>query len=258
MIALTRPVPASIASCQLTHLARVPIDLAHARMQHAEYERALARAGCDIRQLPAADDDPDSVFVEDTAVVLDEIAIITRPGAESRRGETPAVADAIRPYRQLELLSAPATLDGGDVLRLGRMLYVGVGARTNAAGVAQFAEIVKRHGYDVTTVDVGRCLHLKSAVTEAATDVVIINPQWVDAALFKGLHTIDVDPSEPFAANVLRLGPTVLCASRYERTNSRLFAAGLEVQTVDVSELAKAEGGVTCCSVIFKNEPVAS
>lgn len=254
MIALTRPVPDSIASCELTHMTRVPIDMAHARMQHADYERTLAAAGCDVRQLAAADDHPDSVFVEDTAVVLDEIAIITIPGAESRRGETTAVAEALRPYRKLALLSSPATLDGGDVLRLGRTLYVGVGSRTNAAGLAQLTKVVKPHGYQVRGVEVGRCLHLKSAVTEAAADVVLLNPQWIDGTVFKGLHTIDVDPSEPAAANVLRLGAKVLCASQYERTNSRLYSAGLDVLTVDVSELAKAEGAVTCCSVIFGHQ----
>jgi len=257
VIAVTRPVPASIASCELTHLARTPIDVAHARMQHASYERALAIAGCDVRQLPASDADPDSVFVEDTAVVLDEVAIITRPGAESRRGETAAVADILRPYRNLEALSAPATLDGGDVLRLDRRLLVGVGTRTNQAGVEQLAAIVEPLGFTVMPVTMGQCLHLKSAVTEAAPDVVVINPEWVDAALFKGLHVIEVDASEPHAANVLRLGATVLCAAKYERTNSRLFAAGLDVRTVDVSELAKAEGAVTCCSVIFTGEPVS-
>jgi dimethylargininase len=220
-------------------------------MQHADYERALATAGCDVRQLDPADDHPDSVFIEDTAVVLDEVAIITVPGAESRRGETAAVADALRPYRQLELLAPPATLDGGDVLCVERTLYVGVGSRTNAAGGSQLAEIVKRYGYDVRLVDVGRCLHLKSAATEAAADLLLINPQWIDKGLFTDHHVIEVDPSEPAAANVLRLGAKVLCASQYERTISRLYAAGLEVLTVDVSELAKAEGGVTCCSVIF-------
>jgi dimethylargininase len=250
MLALTRPVPTSLATCELTHVSRVPIDLAHARMQHAAYELAISSAGYEVRQLAPADEYPDSVFIEDTAVVLDEVAIIARPGAESRRGETSAVAEALRPYRQLQLLSPPATLDGGDVLRLGRLLYVGVGARTNAAGAAQLAEFVKPHGYEVRPVDVGRCLHLKSAVTQAAPDVLVINPAWIDGALFDGYQSIAVDPAEPAAANVLLLGQRVICASRYERTNERLQSAGLDLVTVDVSELAKAEGGVTCCSVI--------
>ena len=251
MIALTRPVPSSITSCELTHVLRVPIDVAHARMQHADYERVLATAGCDVRQLPAADDLADSVFVEDTAVVLDEIAIVTRPGAESRRAETAAVIAALAPYRQLRSLAAPATLDGGDVLRLGRTLYVGVGSRTNGAGVSQLADIVKPHGYAVRPVNVGQCLHLRSAVTQASPDLIVINPQWLDAGIFEGYRAIDVDPAEPAAANVLMIGDRVLCAARYERTNERLQSAGLDLLMVDVSELAKAEGGVTCCSVIF-------
>lgn len=253
MLALTRPVPASIASCELTHLARAPIDLAHARMQHADYERTLATAGCDVRQLAPADDHPDSVFVEDTAVVLDEIAIITRPGAESRRGETDAVAEALARHRKLEFLSAPATLDGGDVLRLGHTLYVGIGSRTDAAGLSQLTEIAKPHGYDVRSVNVGRCLHLKSAVTQASAELIVVNPKWVDASVFEGYRAIDVDPSEPAAANVLLIGDRVLCAASHERTNERLQKAGLDLLLVDVSELAKAEGAVTCCSIIFEH-----
>jgi dimethylargininase len=253
MIALTRPVPASIASCELTHLTRVPIDLAHVRMQHADYERVLAKAGCDVRQLAPAHDHPDSVFVEDTAVVLDAIAIITRPGAESRRGETAAVAEALAMHRKLKFLSAPGTLDGGDVLRLGRTLYVGVGSRTNAAGVSQLTEIAKPHGYDVRSVNVGRCLHLKSAVTQASAELIVVNPKWVDASVFEGYRAIDVDPSEPAAANVVLIGDRVLCAASHERTNERLQKAGLDLLLVDVSELAKAEGAVTCCSIIFEH-----
>lgn len=251
-VALTRPVPGSLGACELTHLERVPIDLARARAQHAAYERLLESAGCQVHRLPALDDAPDSVFVEDTAIVLDELAIITRPGAPSRQGETPAVAEVLSGYRRLERMSAPATLDGGDVLRLGRTLYVGVGGRTNEAGVAQLGGFVRPWGYDVRGVPAGGCLHLKSAATEPAPGLVLLNPAWVQARTFAGWRTIDVDPAEPFAANVLRLGATVLCAAAGGRTNARLEAAGLAVQTVDVSELAKAEAGMTCCSLIVE------
>jgi dimethylargininase len=251
LIALTRPVPDSLASCQLTHQARVAMDLDLARTQHAEYERALESLGCEIRRLPPADDYPDSVFIEDTAVVLDELAVITRPGATSRRGEIGAVAAELSRFRPLKWIAEPATLDGGDVLWLDRTLYVGVGSRTNEAGAAQLADIVRPFGYDVQPVRVTACLHLKSAVTELAQEVLLLNPAWVEPQVFPRHRHIEVDPQEPAAANVLQIGDTVLCSSSHERTRRRLEAAGIPLRTVDGSELAKAEGGLTCCSLIF-------
>jgi dimethylargininase len=250
LIALTRPVPDSLSECQLTHLERQPIDVARARAQHDAYARALASLGCEVRQVVAMHDAPDSVFVEDTAIVLDEIAIVTRPGAPSRRPETATVAEALAPFRKLATLSEPATLDGGDVLRLGRTLYVGVGSRSNAAAVEQLDRIASPFGYSVRRVDVAECLHLKSAVTELAADLVLLNPAWVDERVFEGHRALHVDPGEPFAANVLRIQDTVVSAAAYGRTAERLVQAGLTLLEVDVSELAKAEAGVTCCSLI--------
>ena len=250
MIALTRPVPDALAACELTHLERVPIDVGRAREQHANYERMLTSLGCQVVTLPGAPDLPDSVFVEDIAVVLDEIAIITRPGAASRRSETAAIASTLGAFRRLQFLSAPATLDGGDVLRLGWTLYVGVGTRTNAAGVQQLRDLVLPCGYEVRSVVVDACLHLKSAVTEVGPGVVVLNPKWVDSQMFSNHAIIEVDPAEPAAANVLRIGEALVCGAAYPRTNARLRAVG-KVHTVDVSELAKAEGAVTCCSLVF-------
>ena len=250
MIAITRPVPDTLTACELTHLERVPIDVARARAQHAQYERTLASLGCQLVTLPAAPDLPDSVFVEDTAVVLDEMAIITRPGAASRRSETDAIASTLGVFRQLRFLSAPATLDGGDVLRLGWTIYVGVGGRTNAAGVQQLRDLVSPCGYEVRVGVVDACLHLKSAVTEVAPGVVVINPKWVDSQMFPNHAIIEVDPAEPAAANVLRIGDVLVCGAAYPRTNARLSAVG-RICPVDVSELAKAEGAVTCCSLVF-------
>ncbi len=250
VFAVTRPVPQSLTRCELTHLQRVPIDIACARAQHAEYERTLAALGCEIVQVPAADALPDSVFVEDTAIVLDEIAIITRSGAASRRPETADVAATLGAFRQLQFLSEPATLDGGDVLRLGRVLYVGLGTRTNRAGVQQLADFVAPYGYDVRPVRVDDCLHLKSAVTEVGAGIVVINPEWITGQMFPDHAIIEVDPSEPAAANVVRIGNTVVCPAAHPRTNARLSSAA-HVRTVDVSELAKAEGGVTCCSLML-------
>jgi N-Dimethylarginine dimethylaminohydrolase len=250
LVALTRPVPASISRCELTHLARAPIDLALARRQHEAYEAALSNAGCAIRRLPTEDEFPDSVFVEDAAVVFDEVAIITRPGAESRRSETMSVAAALRDYRELRFLESPACLDGGDVLRVGRTVFVGQSTRTNAVGFRQFSEALSPFGYAMRAVTTRGCLHLKSAATAFAEDGVLVNPGWVDSDSFGGMTTINVDPTEPFAANVLRVGDSVLCAAAFPRTALRLRKAGMDVQMVDVSELAKAEGALTCCSII--------
>jgi dimethylargininase len=235
-IAITRPVPQSLARCELTHLARTPIDVARAAGQHALYETALAAMGCTLRHLPAADELPDSVFVEDIALVLDEMAIVMRPGAASRRDERPSVAAVLSEYRTLHAIAAPGTMDGGDVLRVGKTLYVGLSRRTNEDGVHQLARIVEPFGYGVTTVETRACLHLKSAATAIDDDRVLCNPEWIDASVFRGVETIAVDASEAHAANVLRVG--------------NLRSRGYRVHAVDVSELAKAEAGVTCCSVI--------
>jgi dimethylargininase len=250
LVALTRVVPQSITRCELTHLDRSPIDVDLARRQHEAYETALSAAGCRIERLPAADDLPDSVFVEDTAIVLDEVAIITRPGAESRRPETASVATALRNYRELIFIEPPAILDGGDVLRIRRTLFVGQSTRTNAEGFRQLAAALSPFGYSMQAVSPRGCLHLKSAVTAFAGDGVVINPEWVDASMFKGMQVITVDPSEPSAANVLRVGDIILCATAFPRTAQRLRDAGVNVRMVDVSELAKAEGALTCCSIL--------
>jgi dimethylargininase len=252
VFALIRPVPGTIAACELTHLQRVPIVVEVARRQHAAYEAVLRSLGCDVRCLPVSDHHPDSVFIEDTATVLDEVAIIARPGAASRRGETAAVADAVAAYRPVRRLSAPATLDGGDVLRLDRVLFVGVGVRTNDAGVAQLAEFVRPFDYEVRQVRLDHCLHLKSAATEVAPGTVLVNPAWIDGRMFERHETIEVDSEEPFAANVLRIGSTIVCAAAHVRTNARLDDAGFDLRPIDVSELAKAEAGVTCCSLVFR------
>jgi dimethylargininase len=250
-MALTREVSASIARCELTHLARTPIDLDAARAQHAAYERALADAGYRVERLPASDDLPDSVFIEDIAVVVDELAVITNPGAAARRREIPAVADALRRYRTLVAIEAPGTLDGGDVLIVGRRVFVGISSRTNRDGVAQLRTALAPHGYTIDEVTVSGCLHLKSAVTAAADNVIVVNPAWIPRNAFAGFERIDIDPREPMAANVVRLADRLVAAAAFPRTAERLAARGHRVVTVDASELAKAEGAVTCCSVLI-------
>jgi dimethylargininase len=253
LIAITRAVSPSLAECELSFVDRAPIDLARANEQHQAYRQALARLGCEVRELPVEPSFPDAVFVEDVAVVVDEVAVMTRPGAESRRGEGPAVALALSAYRELRAIETPGTLDGGDVLRIGKRVYVGESARCNADGIAQLRAILGEYGYAVHGVAIRGCLHLKSAVTALADDTVLLQPAWVDRAAFSDYRVVDVDPAEGHAANVLRIGNVVLSPACFPRTHARIRAAGVEVVAVDVSELQKAEGAVTCCSLVFRD-----
>jgi dimethylargininase len=251
-IAFTRAVPPTIHQCELTHQQRVPIDPARAEREHRGYERALVALGCRIERVAAAPELADSVFVEDAAVVLPEIAIITHPGVESRRAETDGVAAALRPYRPLAFIRAPATLDGGDVLRIGRRIWVGASGRTNREGIAQIREIAVPFGYSVEVVELLDCLHLKTAVTQVSRDAVLLNPRWIDGRTFEGMERITVDPEEQYGANALMVGESVVYPAGFPRTRERLEARRLSVTTVDVTELAKAEAGVTCCSILIE------
>jgi dimethylargininase len=251
LIAITREVSPALERCELTHLARTPIDLGRARAQHDAYEQCLVEAVCPVERLTADDTMPDSVFIEDIAVVFDELALVTRPGAASRRAETPAVAEALARYRPLRYIEWPGTVDGGDVLVSGQRVFVGRSSRTNADGIEQMRHILEPYAYTVDAVDVTGCLHLKSAVTTVATDVLLMNRAWTDAAQFSGFTIIDVDPAEPYAANALCVGDLIIFPAAFPLTRQRLEARGLQARTVDVSEFAKAEGGVTCCSLVF-------
>jgi dimethylargininase len=257
LLAATRELSPVIGRCVLTHAPRVPIDVDRARAQHRAYETALERAGCVIVHIEAAPALPDSVFVEDLAVVLDEVAVVTRPGAPSRRPEIDGVARLLARYRPLAAIDAPGTLDGGDVLVVGRTLYVGMSGRTNAAAAAQLRTIVAPHGYTVREVAVTGCLHLKSAVTRLTDGRLLANRAWIDAAPFAGETLIEVDPSEPDAANVVTIGGTLIYPAAFPHTRGRLERLGYQVHAVEVSEIAKAEGAVTCCSLIFHSADAA-
>ena len=250
-IAITRDVGPSLDHCELSFVPRAAIDCALAAAQHQAYRRALSALGCRVIALPAEPDLPDSVFVEDVAVVLDEVAVMTRPGAESRRAEVGTVATALAPLRPLLSIEAPGTLDGGDVLRTGRTLHVGCGRRSNTHGIEQLRELLAPHGYEVRAVPTRDCLHLKSALTEVADGVLLIQPAWIDASQFADFTLVEVDPAEAHAANALRIGDELIYPASFPRTAARLAAAGFATTRVDVSELQKAEAAVTCCSLVF-------
>jgi dimethylargininase len=252
LIAYTREVSPALADCELTHLVREHLDVAGAQAEHEVYESVLANLGANVRRLPPAPLLPDGVFVEDAAVVLDEVAIITRPGAPSRQPETATVEAALAAHRPLVHVRAPATLDGGDVLVAGRRIYIGLSSRTSRDAIQQLAAQLAPHGYAVIPMHFSGCLHLKSAVTRIADDLMLLNPAWVAADAFTGYRSLAVDPAEPHAANALALGGAVIHPLQHARTRTRLESAGLRVVTVPQVELAKAESGVTCCSLLVE------
>jgi dimethylargininase len=254
LTALTRDISPAITRCELTHRKREAIDLALARAQHAAYEACLRDAGCRVERLDAGADMPDAVFIEDTAIVFDEVAIITRPGAASRRVETAGVAAALRQYRPLHRMEAPAAADGGDVLVVGRQLFVGRSSRTNDAGIDDLRRVLTPYGYGVTAVAVKGCLHLKSAATTVGENLLLVNPEWLPSGAFARFDRIDVHPDEPLAANALRIRDEVIYPTAFPRTLERLQTRGVRTHTVDASEVAKAEGAVTCCSLIFESK----
>lgn len=250
-IAITRGVSSNIDRCELTHIGREIIDVALARSQHESYERELVNFGCRIDRLEAQEDFPDSVFVEDIALVLPEVAIMTRPGAESRRGERPGIETALAPHRRVNEIVAPAILDGGDIIVAGTNIYVGMSSRSNSEAVRQLRGIVSDDGYRVIEVEFQGCLHLKSAATAIGSDVILMNPDWVKPETFETMRCINIDPNEPNAANAIRIDDTVLVGADFPKTAELLTAQGFEVLAVESSELAKAEGALTCCSLIF-------
>jgi dimethylargininase len=245
--AFTRAVSPRIAECELTHLARVPIDPARAAVQHATYEQALADAGFEIVRLPELADDPDAVFVEDTALILDEHAVITRPGAASRIAEVDSTAAGLAQHFELHRITH-GHVDGGDVLRIGPHLYVGVSTRTDRTGIEALAAIANPLGYQVVAAEAGACLHLKTGATYAGDGVLLYNCQAIDPSQFAGVESLAV--AEPAAANCVRAGNRLILPAGNPRTADTLRKRGFDVVEVDVSELQKAEAGVTCMSLI--------
>lgn len=299
LTSFVRAPASSLVRCRLTHLPRRPIDPERAREQHAGFLRALEAAlGQDperaalerailgggaargaglsrvpprVVRLPERPDLPDGVFVEDAAVAVGETLVLARPGAPERRPEVEDVGPALLlagGLRRVEAIREPGTLDGGDVLALGRRVFVGRSSRTNREGARQLAEILGEspHGHDVTTVPVDRCLHLKSAASDISPDeaepAVLVNPRWVEPEVFAPAEVVEVPEEEPFAANVLTLPgpvegePTVLLSARWPRTRRLLEDRGLRTVPLDLSELEKAEAGPTClCLLVERRAP---
>lgn len=252
-LAITRDISPRFNECEITHIERTPINLDVARAQHHRYVQALRELGCDLVEVPPEADLPDSVFVEDTAFILPELAVITRPGAGSRKPEIDSIIQVLTPRTNYVQLQAPATLDGGDVLVLGRKIYIGLSTRSNQEAVDQLNALLAEYGYQVIGVHLHDCLHLKSAVTRLDDHTLLINPKWVDTHHFEEFTWIEVDPAESFAANCLPVAGSILFPTSFPKTAARIEEAGFRLVTVDISEMAKAEGAVTCCSLILAN-----
>ncbi|MBC8144790.1 MAG: dimethylargininase [bacterium] len=250
-IAITRMVSDALALCELTFIDRQPINVQRARREHRDYIAILESLGVEVVQLPELPGMPDSVFVEDPAVVIDEVAIITPMGSDARRNEAASIAEALEKYRSLVYLDPPATLEGGDVMMIGRTLYVGRSSRTNAEGARQLARIVDRYGYRVVPVTMHGCLHLKTGCTYIGDKTIVINNNWIDTSAFGEYELIEVHIDEPFGANTLTINEHVIVPSEMESTSKLITARGFDVVTVELSELAKAEAGATCLSIVF-------
>ncbi len=250
-MAITREINTAIGSCELTFAPRLVIDFDLAVQQHEHYRSVLSSLGCEIVVVPTGPGLADSVFIEDTAIVLDEIAVLCRPGAAPRQPEVAGVADVLEQYRTLASIEAPGTLDGGDLLCIGKIIYAGLSTRTNTSGINQLRDIAADYGYSVEPIETTKCLHLKSAVSEVAPGTLLINSDWASRAAFKDYELIDIDKKETHAANALRVGRDVIYPSSFPRTMDMLVTRGINVIPVDLSELQKAEGAVTCCSLIF-------
>jgi dimethylargininase len=252
LTALTRAVSRSLGDCELTWHARQKIDVALASLQHDRYEDVLRSLGVNVISLVEEPDLPDAVFVEDPLVVVDEIAIVTRMGALSRRAESDSLELAISKYRPVRHLRGPATLEGGDVMRIGRDIFVGLSSRTNCDGIEQLRAQLEPLGYFVRPIEVRGCLHLKSACSSIGDGRILANPKLLDASGLSGYEVVEVPTSEPSGANVLRIGDAVIVAYSFPGTAAVLQNFGLRVVSIDISELMKAEAAITCSSVLFE------
>lgn len=254
LTAITRRVSPCIGKCELTYLTRRPIDIRRARQQQQAYERLLSDLGLHVISLPAEQELPDAVFVEDTAVVTDEVAVVTTMGCTARRREVDSISPVLEKYRLLQSINGAGVLEGGDVVQVGRTLFVGISTRTNVNGISQLSGIVTPYGYEVRPVQVKGCLHLSTGCGFIGRNTILANPSWVDLTPFEGFEIINVSPSEPWSANGLTLADHVLISAASPQTAARVRERGFRVLTVDISEFEKAEGGLTCLTLIFKSK----
>jgi dimethylargininase len=251
--ALTHKVSPKIAECEVTFIDRSPIDLQLAGRQHDDYCTVLKKLGVIVRELSENESYPDSCFVEDTAIVVDELAIICSMGISSRRGETRLIERELSKYREIAHISLPATIEGGDVLRIGKKIFVGQSSRTNLEGIEELARILEPYGYRVVPVRTKGSLHLKSACTAIDEETLFVNPDWVEPDTFGGFNLVYTPTEEPWSANILGIGTTACVQAGFPRAVELIERVAERVEIIDISELRKAEAGLTCSSIIFES-----
>jgi dimethylargininase len=252
LIAITHTPPPALEWGERTYVGREPIDFQLALRQHAAYCALLRELGAKVITLDVNRDHADAAFVEDTALVLDEIAIMTMPGAESRRPEPPGIERELAKFRTVRRIELPATLDGGDIVVAGKRILVGASRRSNEAGARSLQDITAPFGYVVSRVSLRDCLHLKSACCVLPDGTMLVNPAWIgDARDLHGAQLREIHPAEPFAADFATVGRTVVMSETNPRTADLVRDMGFDVRTTPLSEFEKAEGGVTCLSILF-------
>lgn len=253
-MAITRAPGPELSECLLTYVDRLPIDTDLAVAQHQAYEKLLQEFGYECRSLAADRRFPDGVFVEDVAVVLDEIAIITAPNPVSRQGEWPSVEVELRNCRPIRHLPRQVTLEGGDVLRIGRNLLVGISTRTDVRGYAAFDQIVAEYGYRTRAIKVHGGLHLKTVCTALDDQSLLVDPRGINLSELAPWRTVTVPDDEPWGANVMRLDQEIVVSSAASATAAMLERMSYRVRMLDISELQKAEAGLTCLSLLCESQ----
>ena len=251
--AITHKVSPLIDKCELTFIDRSPIDLPLATRQHDYYCAVLEKLGVTVSKLSGNESYPDSCFVEDTAIVVDELAVICSMGVSSRRGETNLIERELSKYRGIVHITLPATIEGGDVLRVGKKIFVGQSGRTNIEGVQELKRLLEPYGYRVVPMRTKGSLHLKSACTAIDDETVFVNPDWVEVDALKGFNLMYTPAEEPWSANVVRVGAAVCIQAGFPRAAELIGSVAERVEIIDTSELRKAEAGLTCSSIIFES-----
>jgi dimethylargininase len=252
-IALTHVVSPNINNCELTFMNRKPIDYQLATQQHENYCSLFRACGAEVVKLSESLAHPDCCFTEDTAIVVDELGIICSMGVSSRRGEISAVEKELAKYRPIAHINLPAMIEGGDVLQIGKKIFVGISKRTNAQGIEEVTKLLKPKGYEVIPVHVKGSLHLTTAASVIDDETFLLNPLWVDTGPFKNFNLLYSPEDEPWGANTFRVGDTICAEASFPKTIELLRKHHGRVETLDISEFRKAEAGLSCLSLIFRN-----
>ncbi len=227
-------------------------DYDKALRQHDAYIAALEKCGLAVTVLPADERFPDSCFMEDVAVCTRKFAIVTNPGAPTRAGEIEGIAEVLgRFHKDVDRIKSPGTLEGGDVMMVGDLFYVGLSARTNAEGARQFIAALEKRGLRGKGVEMSEMLHLKTGLAYLEDQVLLVAGEFLRSPEFASFKRIEVDPDESYAANCIRVNDYVLVPAGFPKIESRIRAAGLAVILVDTSEYRKLDGGLSCLSLRF-------